>query len=231
MTASPSKPDPRLISFQTLRKSVGWLGILLPAVMIIGNLVFRNCSTLQNSISHYYYTVTGNLFVGILCAVALFLISYRGYDRLDHISSSLAGIFAVAIAMFPTNTSQSVPVGMALNRCVIFELADDKVRNSIHYISAALFFTTLAYISFFLFTKNKGAFTKEKRVRNKIYRVCAVLIILSILLIAVFGLAKHPSTTIVNLKPVFWLEWIALLAFGTSWLVKGELVLKDGDLA
>lgn len=29
------------------------------------------------------------------------------------------------------------------------------------------------------------------------------------------------------MKPVFWLETVALLAFGTSWLVKGELVLKD----
>ncbi len=31
-------------------------------------------------------------------------------------------------------------------------------------------------------------------------------------------------------KPVFWLEWVALLAFGISWLVKGEIVLKDHSL-
>jgi hypothetical protein len=28
-------------------------------------------------------------------------------------------------------------------------------------------------------------------------------------------------------RPVFWLESIALWAFGISWLVKGETILKD----
>lgn len=30
-------------------------------------------------------------------------------------------------------------------------------------------------------------------------------------------------------KPVFWLQSTALVAFGISWLVKGELFLKDKD--
>jgi hypothetical protein len=29
------------------------------------------------------------------------------------------------------------------------------------------------------------------------------------------------------LRPVFWLEWFALIAFGVSWLVKGKAVLGD----
>lgn len=32
-------------------------------------------------------------------------------------------------------------------------------------------------------------------------------------------------------KPVFWLEWGALTAFGISWLVKGGLFLKDKPIA
>jgi hypothetical protein len=28
-------------------------------------------------------------------------------------------------------------------------------------------------------------------------------------------------------NPVFWLETIAILAFGVSWLTKGEAILKD----
>ena len=35
--------DPRLISFSALRKSIGWLGILLPAAMLTGNFLFGNC--------------------------------------------------------------------------------------------------------------------------------------------------------------------------------------------
>jgi hypothetical protein len=30
-----------------------------------------------------------------------------------------------------------------------------------------------------------------------------------------------------RLTPVFWLESVAVVAFGVSWLVKGETILKD----
>ena len=30
-------------------------------------------------------------------------------------------------------------------------------------------------------------------------------------------------------KPIFWFESLALVAFGVSWLVKGEIILKDED--
>jgi len=28
-------------------------------------------------------------------------------------------------------------------------------------------------------------------------------------------------------NPLFWLETLAILAFGVSWIVKGEAILKD----
>ena len=36
---------------------------------------------------------------------------------------------------------------------------------------------------------------------------------------------KYPELQ--HLDPVFWLESIALWAFGISWITKGELILKD----
>jgi hypothetical protein len=33
--------------------------------------------------------------------------------------------------------------------------------------------------------------------------------------------------TIRELDPVFWLESLAVVAFGVSWLTKGEMILKD----
>ena len=73
------KTDPRLISYQALRRAVGCLGISLPFAVITGNYFFGHCMHIQDSISHYYYTITGSLFVGILCANAMFLIAYKGY--------------------------------------------------------------------------------------------------------------------------------------------------------
>ena len=216
------KTDPGLISFQTLRKAVGWLGISLAPAVIIGNYIFGNCIHIQDSISHYYYTVTGNLFTGILCSNAVFLLAYRGYpdDKRDNRWSSWAGIFALCIAFFPTS-------GNSTDSCAIFHLDDNNLRRIIHYISAALFFILLACMSLFLFTKSKGEKTKQKILRNKIYLVCGIVILLSISLIGLHGLFDQAGSPLSRIKPVFWLETIALSAFGISWLVKGELVLKD----
>jgi hypothetical protein len=59
-----------------------------------------------------------------------------------------------------------------------------------------------------------------------VYLVCGILIILSIILIAVV-MFLPAAANIHRINPVFWLETIALFAFGISWLVKGEVVLKD----
>lgn len=40
------------------------------------------------------YTGMRDVFVGALCAIAVFLRSYRGYDRRDHIAGNLACVFA-----------------------------------------------------------------------------------------------------------------------------------------
>lgn len=221
------KHIPELISYQTLRKTIGWLGILLPAAMIAGNAIFGLCYTIQSSVSHYYYTVTGNLLTGILCAVALFLVAYKGYSWLDQFCSSLAGALALLIALFPTDMETLAAQGTEKQSCVIFELPTHAFRNAVHYGSAGLFFLTLAFISWALFTKGDDDPTHEKQVRNQVYRTCSIVIISCVLLIGAYGIWGDREDRISRFKPVFFLEWIALLAFGTSWLVKGELVLKD----
>jgi hypothetical protein len=35
------------------------------------------------------------------------------------------------------------------------------------------------------------------------------------------------KTVVERLTPVFWLESLAVVAFGVSWLTKGETILKD----
>lgn len=221
MAAKKTSDDPRIISFQSLRKTVGWLGISLPVAMIAGNWMIGGCTRLQDSVSHYYYTVTGDLFVGILCAVALFLFAYQGYDRRDNLWTCLAGVFALCVALFPTNNNSS-------GSCAIISLPDSEVRRAIHYTCAAAFFLILVGISLFLFTKSKGPKTPEKKMRNKIYQVCGIAILVAILLIGLYGLTTGESHWS-PYKPVFWLEWVALLAFGISWLVKGEFILEDGS--
>jgi hypothetical protein len=100
--------------------------------------------------------------------------------------------------------------------------------TKIHYISAGGFFLALAFMSYFQFTKTKETeISSEKRTRNKIYRTCAIVILITMLMI--FSYHEYFGTVLLisSYKPVFFLEWTALAAFGISWLVKGEVFLKD----
>jgi hypothetical protein len=47
-----------------------------------------------------------------------------------------------------------------------------------------------------------------------------------ILLVPVLSFFEE-TAPIRTLNPVFWLEAIAIVAFGVSWLVKGEAILGD----
>jgi len=60
-------------SYLSLRKAVGWIGMSLPFVLMLGVILIFNGNLIQESISHYYYTGMRNVFVGALCAVGLFL--------------------------------------------------------------------------------------------------------------------------------------------------------------
>jgi hypothetical protein len=93
-------------------------------------------------------------------------------------------------------------------------------------------FATLAYFSYFLFTKTARGEAAEglKRTRNWWYRAFAIIIVISILLIPAVNSVPKDSA-LHNIQPAFWLESIALWAFGFAWAMKGEArwLLPDVD--
>ena len=216
------KADPELISFLTLRKAVGWLGVLLPFSLILGSVWFGQCQGVQPSISHYYFTNMREIFVGVLCAVGLFLFSYRGYSRLDNVSANMAGLFSFGVALFPTDMIPGHPCQQPN-----LSFIDIGFHSTIHFACASLFFLTLAFMSIVLFTKSTHETkdqTPQKRNRNVIYKVCGYAMIFSIVLIGLYLFAMNGDS---ENQLVFWFETLALLSFGLSWLTKGEALLKD----
>jgi len=59
-----------------------------------------------------------------------------------------------------------------------------------------------------------------------VYRVCGYIILACILLIGVVSLPTV-KPNVDRFMPIFWFEALAVVAFGASWLVKGETILKD----
>jgi hypothetical protein len=209
-----------IISYMSMRRLIGILGMALPFIVVIGGAI-NNCDyNVQGSISLYYYTNMSDFFVGLLCAVSLFLTSYKGHEN-DHIFTVLSGIFALGIAFFPTSMDPA-----SYQKVGIFQICDN-VSMWIHLSFAASYFLTLAYISYFLFTKtDRKKIKRKKRIRNRIYQTCGIVMASSILLIFIFFLFFE-NTWISNYKPVLILEAVALIAFGYSWLIKGETFFKD----
>jgi hypothetical protein len=206
--------DSLVISYLALRKAVGIIGFALPFVLAFGKILLQDPG-IEGSISCYYYTVMRNVFVGSLCAIGVFLMSTRGYDRRDEVAGRFASACAIGVALFPT-----APCTGALPQY--------KFVPILHRSLAALLFLTLAYFCLALFTQTDPSKTPtgRKLQRNAVYRVCGYAILACILVIGVVSLPAV-NVLVQQLDPIFWLESVAVVAFGAAWLVKGETILMD----
>lgn len=199
---------PRLIvSYLTLRRALGALGLLLPPMLALGCLAFGTCDGIEDSISDYYATEMRDVLVGVLFTIGWFMFAYKGYDRRDDVAGDLAWLFALGTALCPNSSPNAV-------------------ISTLHFVFAASLFLLLSYFALFLFTKFRGSLTEAKKKRNRIYVTCGVVILACIALIAIYFLFLS-DTAVAAIKPVFWLESLALWAFGISWLIKGETLCKD----
>lgn len=204
--------DPLLISYLSLRRAIGVIGTALPFVLALGNVILAR-EGLQGSVSGYYYTVMRDVFVGSLCAIAVFLFTYKGYDWHDDLAANLASLSALGVALFPTTPGSPTPL--------------EEYIGWVHLVSAGAFFLALAYFCLVLFVKSDDPSpTPRKIMRNRVYRICGWTILACMVLIgAVFFVGAE--SPIKRLAPVFWLEATAIVAFGVSWLTKGEAILAD----
>ena len=193
-------------AYTHLQQIVGVLAIALPFVLFIGNWALTG-NELESSISAYYHTPMGSVFVGVLWALGVFFLSYNykplpGFN-LDNKLSTLATVAAVCVAVFPTTSEASVASRSEQNIGIV------------HIISAGVLFTLLAIFALFLFPRTSGEMTPAKRRRNLVYRICGVVMAAAIL--SMFPSQKAPDSWHLFL----WLETLCVLAFGVSWLIKG----------
>ena len=211
-----------IVSFLTLRKAVGVLGLLMPIVVRVGARYFEQIPS-NTSISAYYYTSMRDIFVGTLAAIGVFLFCYRGTDTQDNVLTNIAGACAVLIGLLPTEPEYH-PLILAKFPQL---MTDACYRNhgplGLHIYVVAAFFLIISYLTIFRFTKPSQSYiTQRKRSRNKVYVACGIVMILSLIVIVIIK-AQSPTGSI------FWPETIAIAAFGIAWLTKGHAILKDRD--
>ena len=102
-----------IVSYITLRRWIGVLGMMLPLICIAGGAVFAGTPG-QRSISYYYHTNMRDFLVGLLIAVSMFFITYRGYDRKDKIVTTIIGLAGWSLALFPIRSAENPDPRVAL---------------------------------------------------------------------------------------------------------------------
>lgn len=224
-----NKP-PEVISYYTMRRAIGVLGLTLPLILLAGSFLYGGCQEVQRSISTYYHTNMRNVFVGYNCAVALFLFAYRGHDWKDNLAGYVGCIAVLGVAFLPCDP------GSSGHSCLIQTAAHSPLVGTLHNLCALLYFIILIIYALFLFpkthmdrvTNEKMFMGRQKRKRNLVYYICGSLMATSLLLIIFYMwfLGKlYPGLKYHN--PIFWLECVVLFSFGISWLTKGQLFFRD----
>jgi hypothetical protein len=248
MTQRDKNQNQLVVNYLYLRKAVGWVGALLPIVLIAGNAIFFT-TVLPDSMSSYYYTSMRNVFVGALCALGVFLIAYVGYDESDRWITNVAGMGTIGVALCPTKPTVC---GAAARTCVAPSVRslsqEQQIVGNIHLGFAVIAFLALGVMAmrfaklppppeprqrgllnwlrdvlgFRLPGQPDTRLPDEKR-RDVIFRACGIAIVLCVVLAALANFL--PSSVTTDVPVLFILEALAVFAFGVSWFVKGRTMI------
>ncbi|MCB6177464.1 hypothetical protein LHP98_04880 [Rhodobacter sp. Har01] len=219
-------PDPNrddvVRAYCRIRRAVGWLGLALPVVLILGGVLSQRA--VEPSISDYYHTLMRDAFVGVLTAIGLFLITYPGHARArgerlsDDLISTVAGIAAFGVAYFPNE----VRTNANLLGSITQQALGAKAAAAAHYLSAIVFLTALAALCLGRFART------AKPVRRRIYRACGRTILamtVAVIVASWFRIRgpEAPQKIVTDGRLVLWFEAVAVWAFALAWLVKGRV--------
>lgn len=239
----------------TLLVATGLCALLLPVVLpIVEGL---RCGTYfpADSISQYYHLGPHVIFVGAMMAVATLLAAYEGWQDRPTFRGRLPGIVGTAGALVvalvptpPTPTPQTVSACLdfthALNTFRLLPMLPERVVGffSLHMVGACALFVALAVMCGLQFQRSRHrADAPEdqqwKQVRNGIYLFCAfwmvapgVVYLSASVWWHLTQCAEHDDCSLPVGSALFFVEAIALWAFGIAWLVRSRVLLGYGRL-
>ena len=209
----PASDDakPYVRSYVFMRLCVAVLGTAVPLVLVFGEpLAFDGQPFVRGSLSAYYYSGARELFVGLIWAISVFLITYKTLEwTREALLSTVAGLAAIVVAVFPTARP-----GDGFPLTPLQEWLGESVVEKIHFGAAAVFILALAWISSY--------FARYRNRRHRLHWACAGVIALAAGLALIAAFTGDPD------KGILIAEWAAIWAFAASWLATVELELLLG---
>lgn len=208
LARNPSRTSHLERSFIVQRRGMALLAAAFPAVFLASSFLFGR-TDFQTSISAYYWTLDleRNVFVGVLCAVGVFLLLYKGYTLLEDRVLDVAGICAAGVAFSPMDRSGD---------CAASGI-------TLHGAFAVTFFACIFFICIFM-SRHSLEDIADRRRREKFrraYWLCSGVMIGSIALAALSRLLPEQSIQMLcENSAIFWFEAVGVWAFSAFWYIK-----------
>lgn len=248
---------PLAISERRVHLTVGYLALSLPCVVIALSIFGQTCY--YSSLSHYAYgRLSGPIFNGALSTIAILLLFFTApspakTSKRDLFIARLAGLNLIVVLLFPTDGSgclyddtpalvwatlsgsQDYPINASLElQEATFSIwstwgIHHPILTYLHFWAAGISIVLLGYFPLIAFRRHTPTSGVGKPIRNRIYLISGVLVLISMTFILAHLIWFPTSHVWVKLRATFWLETIALTAFGLSWLTKGRFVRSLND--
>src|SRR5512133_940100 len=208
------KENKLVYSYMTLRNLIGLCGLVLPFALILATRVSITDQYVRSSISDYYYTSSGDILVVVLSVLGVFLFTYKGYNFLENILSTLAAIAGVGVAFSPT-ASKSLNESFSVHTFHPEVPAVFGVER--HFLFAASFFIMLSLIALIYFPKSDKGKKEEHKLtqkirRNRVYRICGWTMLGSMAVLAVYILSDKFHGALGGFPFIFTCETVAIEA-------------------
>jgi hypothetical protein len=225
----PQRDNAYTYSYRTIRLVLGFLGILLPFIFIIGEASFlKGGVQVRGSLSAYYHSPMQDIFVGGLVVIGFLLATYMSGElkSWDFWASLIAGIAVLGVVFFPTARpghptpacgSNPQPSGCSF----VEQILGEHQTEVIHAICAITFILGLAVMSFLFAISEVQAHGQRPTEKPGLFRkqylfwahsACTLIILAA-------GAWAFWGIQIGQLTPLYIGEVGAVWAFGASWLV------------
>lgn len=187
--------DHMLSTYKTLRITLVVIALLFPWVLAVGGYYLSGGELkLQSSMSAYYHGLMRNWFVGVLFAISALLGAYKGFRPAENVALNLAAIFAVLVAVFPSQSG-----------------------SRWHGIFAISFFLCIAYVCIFCASATLSLVKDDKR-RDRyrmLYKLLGWAMVASPAVAAILSEVLRLSKSY-----TFIAEAVGVYAFASYWWVK-----------
>ena len=190
-----------IFDYRALRLMVGIIAFAMPF------LVTLIAQAQLTSVSASYHSPARDYFVGLLFVVAALMFAYNGHTSKESLASKGAGLAAVLVALFPTSSVSCV----------------SSQSSIIHGIAAVTLFLILMYFCFGPFRENTKGKGGKKGIRAKLYFLCG-MVMLAAMLAGLISKLVFSCQIVDEWNITYWVEAVALGAFGLAWIVAGKII-------